>query len=773
MRRAAQITSCAVVAAFLLVTTAPAQRIIYVDDDAPGPGDGSSWENAYRHLQDALAEANTAEQAVEIRIAQGTYRPSAAQNEDGQEASFRLTTRLTLQGGFAGSGAPDPNARDVTLHRTILTGDVAGNDDQVTDPCDLADDPSRADNSQHVVYAESVSHVTLDGLVIAGGQARRPPPPPEPRVRGAEEVHFSGGGLLAIESNDLTFSNCIFTDNSAPAGGGLSLVGCGRVEFFDSAFTANSAMYRGGAMAAETDHLRLTGCEFTDNWTTQGAGGAIHILRSEAVLSGCHLALNSASEYGGAVQFEASTVRLAGCVFQGNTTRSGGALAICGCEDVKMENCRLTGNRATENGGAALIWGSRASLLNCTVLGNRAAKGRFLAQATCFCMCPPVAWDISVNSCIVSNGANEVWNDVGNIRILYSLITVHEATVHDHWGTAVIGPGNIDVDPCFVDPGHWDEADTPEDPNDDTWVDGDYHLKAQAGRWGPASESWVKDDASSPCIDAGDPHTSCARELWPHGWRLNMGAFGNTNEASLSSSEYGSPVDLNNDAIVNFQDFTRLGAMWLRPDVRGRENLNGDSRVDAHDLGIVSKEWLGEPPELRFTDYWPFAVKTGWRNVNVVCGASGMEIGETFSVNGFDVWRITEGWSSLFDSGTKTAYYVYVNGGLYSTSSRASLEHLPDVSEGYLFRWPEFVQVGVLFTSPFGEFVAVRMTLRQLAARVAEEQPQPILKHFPPEDHSLDVLAFCRSGRVSFAFARNYGPVFDNAGTMVRYSTQQ
>ena len=46
-------------------------RIIYVDEDAAGANVGSSWANAYNSLQDALADATTAEKAAEVRIAQG------------------------------------------------------------------------------------------------------------------------------------------------------------------------------------------------------------------------------------------------------------------------------------------------------------------------------------------------------------------------------------------------------------------------------------------------------------------------------------------------------------------------------------------------------------------------------------------------------------------------------------------------------------------------------------------------------------------------------
>ena len=45
-------------------------KVIHVDDDAPPGGDGSSWTTAYTFLQDALAEAETTAEPVEIRIAQ-------------------------------------------------------------------------------------------------------------------------------------------------------------------------------------------------------------------------------------------------------------------------------------------------------------------------------------------------------------------------------------------------------------------------------------------------------------------------------------------------------------------------------------------------------------------------------------------------------------------------------------------------------------------------------------------------------------------------------
>ena len=83
-------------------------KILYVDDNSSG-GDGSSWENAYQFLQDALTETTADPNVNEIRVAQGIYTPDANSiNPDGsgdRAVSFQLVNGTILQGGYAGQGA--------------------------------------------------------------------------------------------------------------------------------------------------------------------------------------------------------------------------------------------------------------------------------------------------------------------------------------------------------------------------------------------------------------------------------------------------------------------------------------------------------------------------------------------------------------------------------------------------------------------------------------------------------------------------------------------
>ena len=71
---------------------------IFVDTSAQGNNTGTSWDNAYIDLQDAIASS---QEGDSIWVATGTYKP--AQTID-PTASFVISKNMILRGGFPSGG---------------------------------------------------------------------------------------------------------------------------------------------------------------------------------------------------------------------------------------------------------------------------------------------------------------------------------------------------------------------------------------------------------------------------------------------------------------------------------------------------------------------------------------------------------------------------------------------------------------------------------------------------------------------------------------------
>jgi hypothetical protein len=275
--------------------------------------------------------------------------------------------------------------------------------------------------------------------------------------------------------------------------------------------------------------------------------------------------IGNSAEYGGAMQNWFGSPLMTNCRFIGNSaTYNGGGIDNQSWAGPIMTNCVLSGNSAGNRGGGIYNDRSWVTLTNCSFSGNFADRGG------------PISSHISklrLTNCILwsnaaANGGEIQLEENCTLAVSYSCIDGGRAAVQDPCEGLVWGAGNIDDDPYFAAPAHWDANGTPEDSNDDFWVEGDYHLKSQAGRWDPKIQTWVKDDVTSPCIDAGDPTSPIGAEPFPNGGRINMGAYGGTAEAS--KSYFGKPVcettvagDINGDCKVDFGDLAILASHWL------------------------------------------------------------------------------------------------------------------------------------------------------------------------------------------------------------------
>jgi len=128
---------------------------------------------------------------------------------------------------------------------------------------------------------------------------------------------------------------------------------------------------------------------------------------------------------------------------------------------------------------------------------------------------------------------------------------------------------------------------------DPLFVSEDYHLKSIVGRWDPNNSIWTTDLISSPCIDSGNIYSDYTGELWPHGKRLNMGAYGGTPEASMSSSDEGNIANLDNDPddAVNLNDLDIFVSKWCFEELLLAEDLNRDGIVNFVDFAIFAEQY--------------------------------------------------------------------------------------------------------------------------------------------------------------------------------------
>jgi parallel beta-helix repeat protein len=335
----------------------------------------------------------------------------------------------------------------------------------------------------------------------------------------------------------------------------------------------------------------ITGNVITNNIdnSTSNSGGAL--LFCKGMISGNILEENYASNRGGAC-YECSG-DITGNRIIGNTSGiSGGALSNC---RGRIAHNIIVGNRSANGGG---LFSCNQIYSNTIVYNIAEENGGAMSQ------CPGY---IS-NNIIAFNSANFVGGIYGAGTSSYNDFWSNEGG--NFGGGVTMGPGDILAEPLFVSNGYWDDNGTP-DESDDFWVDGDFHVTSQAGRWSPDQKIWVNDSLTSPCIDAGgepnDPNSNWTSELWPHGRRINIGAYGGTAEASMSLSNVGNIADLNPDVSdtndwVDYNDMLLLTDKWLSNEAPLAEDLNRDGVVNFSDYVILVNNWRPKiqppmPPE--------------------------------------------------------------------------------------------------------------------------------------------------------------------------------
>jgi len=189
----------------------------YVDNTANGANDGSSWNDAYTNLQDAIDAYTTGA----IWVKEGTYYPSAyavGSQQGTRDQTFLIAKEVKIYGGFDGTETV-LSERNVTTNPTILTGDF-NNDDNVTI---TTTEPTRQDNAIHVVTVKGdfLRQAVLDGFTISGGNANSTAFDLNCATSQTQQYDKRRGAAIFTDPDSagrnvsIKLSNCIIENNSA------------------------------------------------------------------------------------------------------------------------------------------------------------------------------------------------------------------------------------------------------------------------------------------------------------------------------------------------------------------------------------------------------------------------------------------------------------------------------------------------------------------------------------------------------------------------------
>ena len=248
---------------------APSRPIVYVDINASGNNDGTSWTNAFTTLENAL----TLGTGRQIWVASGTYkRPSNVS----RAFIWDIPADTFLYGGFNGTETM-ASERDHLNNPTILSGDANGDDNFNLEYGVNAS--SKSDNNQRLAVVRGAD-VIIDGLTFTGAHCFG---------------NITEGAALTI-AIDTKVSNCVFENNVAErAGAAIRIYDINGINqshvntITNCIIRKNRAWFASGVYSLTTvgEHkLELLGCSFEDNitgLTSQGNNPAgIVWLRNEA-----------------------------------------------------------------------------------------------------------------------------------------------------------------------------------------------------------------------------------------------------------------------------------------------------------------------------------------------------------------------------------------------------------------------------------------------------------------------------------------------------------
>lgn len=462
---------------------APA-AVLCVRAGAPAGGSGTAAA-PYATVMAAIAAAKAGDV---VQVAAGTYRENVALGAHGAPTS----RNLTLLGGFNADFAQ----RNAATQRAIIDGGGLAPAVQL--------------------HVQGNATTTLDGFTLTNGVGLGSTFADGGGHGGGVYASLAGAGTIVISHNEVHGNRTRSHTTIDSRGGGIH--------------ADTGASTGAGTIRIEDNLVR-------DNLAGKGAG--INVRGRQATLLRNFIRGNvSHNDHGGGVYLSADSVLVRGNEIRANVVGATVGYGWGGGLIVAAGGATLERNLVVDNGaptaGAGVFWdeGATGTMRNDLLVRNRCPTGSRSAAALYLDGGPGGPSSVTMeNATIADHVCPGTPQGAAVVVEAGSVLTVRNAIL---WGNtrefATLAGGSFSVAYSIsAQPGTGNRNSNPLFVNA---AAGDYHVRSVGGHYSAAG--WVADAVSSPAIDAGDPASPPAMEPLYNGGRVNLGAFGNTAEASRS-----------------------------------------------------------------------------------------------------------------------------------------------------------------------------------------------------------------------------------------------
>jgi predicted outer membrane repeat protein len=304
-----------------------------------------------------------------------------------------------------------------------------------------------------------------------------------------------------------TFTDCRFSNNSAPVGGGVYAT-VSDVNITDCNFAGNTS-FIGGAVCLNDSSTTISGCTIHNNivspdadpnsttpdGVTYGTGGGIFSLATDTLIRDCDISNNVSSGSGGGVYLAVDP-------------------NIETDENQVLKNCLITNNIAGRDGGGVSVnWRAHPIIYNCTIADNNVSDpngygaGLYCSYEGNVEVIDSIIWgnwgNVGINGTQIAlcNNSGLPYSQTSSVTVAYSDVQGWQDVNNPDWidPNAVFVDADIDANEFL----RWD-FNTVIDA-DPLFISGYYLSHVDASQ-----------SLDSPCIDSGsgyadDPNIDMAR----------------------------------------------------------------------------------------------------------------------------------------------------------------------------------------------------------------------------------------------------------------------